>query len=99
MSGGRMQCKHIPDEVVLRAIRLTPGYWRMHDSHPSGHDHEGWIGVYDALCREMSLTIPRQLYMAKIDKMQRAGKIHACSHYPSGWCRGDIHLPEECKGC
>jgi len=45
--------------------------------------------------------VPQALLFAKVDRMAKAGLVHACVHRPygDGQCRGDVHLPEECQGC
>lgn len=80
----RMQCKDIPDDVFIAAIRRTPGTsvanWRM-----------SWE-VQATLEAELG-PIPYNLFMAKVRKLHAAKKIGGC---PCG-CRGDFHLPEECN--
>lgn len=93
MKRGRLQCKDIPNDVVIQAIAATEekstyGSWRV------------WPNVlarFDLLMPD----VPRPLLFAKVDRMVGAGQVHACVHRPynGSQCRGDIHLPEECKGC
>jgi hypothetical protein len=82
----RMQCKDIPDELFLAAVRRTsglggPSNWRMSwDVHT---ELETAIG-----------PVPENLFRAKARKLCDAGKLGGC---PCG-CRGDYHLPDECQG-
>jgi hypothetical protein len=85
---GRMQCKDIPDELIIRAIASTPGYWRS------------WLDVqarFDALMP----AVPFTLFVAKVGSMEHRGTVHACVHraYSGGQCAGRLHLPGECTGC
>lgn len=88
VNGRRMQCKDIPDQVFIGAIRRTPGTtvmsWRML-----------WH-VQDELAQTIG-PVPYNLFLAKARKLRTAGKIGGC---PCG-CRGDFHLPDECgdPGC
>lgn len=88
-----MQCKDIPNDLVIQAIANTAreargGSWRM------------WWDVLPAFDRLMP-DVPRGLLFAKIDRMAGAGLVHACVHRPynGDQCRGDVHLPSECRGC
>jgi hypothetical protein len=84
LDGRRMQCKDIPDQILIDVIRRTPPVasttsWRML-----------W-----AVSNELEATIgpvPYNLLMAKLRKLCDTGKIGGC---PCG-CRGDFHLPEDC---
>lgn len=87
---GRMQCKDIPNELVIRAVLNTRDKtancsWRM------WHDV---LVQFDLLMPD----VPRPLFYAKVDKMR---EVHACVHSPynKGQCRGDVHLAIECVGC
>jgi hypothetical protein len=94
MKRGRMQCKDIPDELVIQAVVNTtekgPGSWRR------------WDDVWPQFERLLP-GVPGPLFYAKVDRMQLRAqpRIHACVHTPyrKGQCRGDVHLAEECKGC
>jgi hypothetical protein len=79
----RMQCKDIPDDVFLDAVRLTEprGRWRMR-----------W-NVQERLESVLG-PIPENLLLAKARKLQAAEKLGGCMC----GCRGDYHLPEECGG-
>lgn len=80
----RMQCKDIPDETFLDAVRRTPACdgtlnpesWRMR-----------W-NVHEELERVLG-PIPENLLLAKARKLMAARKLGGC---PCG-CRGDYHLP------
>lgn len=77
----RMQCKDIPDDLLLDAVRRTgePGSWRMR-----------W-DVQAAL--EASLgPVPEKLFLAKARKLIVRKLLSGCDC----GCRGDYHLPEEC---
>lgn len=84
INGRRMQCKDIPDEAFLDAVRrtpacdgtLTPESWRMR-----------W-NVHAELERVLG-PIPENLLLAKARKLMAARKLGGC---PCG-CRGDYHLP------
>lgn len=86
IDGRRMQCKDIPDDVLIGVIRRTEPVngWRMlwHVSD----ELEATIG-----------PVPRNLLMAKLRKLCASGKVAGCAC----GCRGDFHLPEECgaPGC
>lgn len=83
VGGRRMQCKDIPDETFLDAVRRTKapgGSWRMR-----------WH-VQAALEQDIG-PVPENLFVAKARKLIAAGKIGGC---PCG-CRGDYHPPEECN--
>lgn len=87
MKHGRMQCKDIPNELVIQAITNTTEKsqacsWRM------------WWDVLEQFDLLMP-GVPRPLFYAKVDRMQ---DVHACVHQPyrKGQCRGDVHLASEC---
>lgn len=79
-----MQCKDIPDDVFLDAVRLTPGTsasnWRMR-----------W-DVQEHLEAALG-PIPENLFLAKARRLCHRGLLGGC---PCG-CRGDYHLPEDCN--
>jgi len=77
----RMQCKDIPDDVFLDAVRFTEprGHWRMR-----------W-NVQERLESVLG-PIPENLLVAKARKLMAAGKLGGCDC----GCRGDYHLPEDC---
>ena len=85
IGGRRMQCKDIPDEVFINAVRRTPGTpsqnWRMQ-----------WE-VHAAL-EEAVGRVPENLLLAKARKLIAAGKLGGCDC----GCRGDWHPAEECEG-
>ena len=75
-----MQCKDIPDELFLEAVRacaLTQSGWAMR-----------W-DVGAALDVIMG-PVPEKLVMAKAKKLIKAGKMDGCTC----GCRGDFQLPE-----
>lgn len=87
MKHNRMQCKDIPDDVVIQAILNTPtvsrsSSWRM------------WREVH-AQFEALMPDVPVPLFLAKVDKMRA---VHACIHrpYTKAQCRGDVHLSAEC---
>jgi hypothetical protein len=89
LSGRRMQCKDIPDQVVIGAIRRTApvtetGGWRV-----LWHVH--------AELEETIGPVPRNLLMAKLRKLVGSGRVGGCAC----GCRGDFHLPGDCDmpGC
>ncbi|MEV6791261.1 hypothetical protein AB0M87_04500 [Streptomyces sp. NPDC051320] len=84
VDGRPMQCKHIPDDVFLEAVRRTPGTggsnnWRMR-----------WE-VQAALEAQLG-HIPERLFLAKARQLHDARKLGGCMC----GCRGDYHLTEEC---
>jgi hypothetical protein len=81
-----MQCKDVPDELVLRAVQSTPGYWRT------------WLAVWPSF-EELMPEVPYNVFVAKVRRLNQRGMLHACVHSGKTQCRGDIHLPEECVGC
>jgi hypothetical protein len=81
-----MQCKDIPDDTVIRAIEATPGYWRR------------WEQVWPHF-EEIMPDVPYNVFVAKVRRLNQRGLLHACVHDGKDQCRGDIHLPGECKGC
>jgi len=83
VDGRRMQCKDIPDAVLLDAIRRTPGTssanWRMR------WDVQAEVEVAVGL-------VPENLFLAKMRRLLARGLVGGCDC----GCRGDYHLPEEC---
>lgn len=79
----RLQCKNIPDELVVEAVR------QARPVMPSG-PRLSW-DVHDAL-EELVGEVPVNLFRAKIRKLVGRGLIGGCAC----GCRGDFHLPEEC---
>ncbi|WP_435279189.1 hypothetical protein [Streptomyces sp. 1222.5] len=80
----RMQCKDIPDDVFIAAVRRVGKYgsWRM-----------AW-DVEAELAKTVG-PVPYNLFLAKARKLCDRTLLHGC---PCG-CRGDYHPPEECQGC
>lgn len=90
-----MQCKHIPDERVIRAILETRGMMGVGEILDNWRR---WEFVWQALDRQMSMHIPWGLFWAKINGMNKRGVIDACWHERnSGQCAGRIHLASECR--
>lgn len=84
MPDGRlMQCKDIPDEVFLDAVRRTPGAIGV-------NERLRWI-VQEKL-EAVTGPIPENLFLAKARRLIARGLLKGC---PCG-CRGDYHLPEDC---
>lgn len=79
-----MQCKDIPDELVIQAITETPGYWRR------------WSEVWPRF-EALMPGVPFKVFVRKVGAMDP--RVHACCTDKRGTCRGDIHLAEECRGC
>jgi hypothetical protein len=81
-----MQCKDVPNDTVIRAVEATPGYWRM------------WSAVWPTF-EELMPGVPYNVFVAKVRRLTERGMLHACVHSGKVQCRGDIHLPGECRGC
>lgn len=83
VGGRRMQCKDIPDEVFLDAVRRSgePGRWRMR-----------WD--VQAELETVLGPLPENLFLAKVRKLIAAGKMGGCGC----GCRGDYELPGETPG-
>lgn len=81
VDGRRMQCKDIPDEVFLDAVRRAgePGSWRMR-----------WH--VQAELETVLGPIPARLLLAKARKLIAARKMGGCDC----GCRGDWHPADEC---
>jgi len=91
----RLQCKHIPDERVIRAILETPGTFGVGEILDNWRDR---FKVHEALNRQMSFEVPFKLFWKKIRLMSQRNLIDACCtsdmKHP---CRGRIHLASECR--
>lgn len=81
-----MRCRDIADEDVIAAVKATPGYCRM------------WSQVWPVFDAAMP-GVPYNVFVAKVRRLAHRGLLHACVHGGKAQCRGDLHLPEECKGC
>lgn len=84
----RMQCKDIPDETFLDAVRSTPsgysGDWR--------NRHK-----VQATLERATGPLPENLFLAKARRLGQRGLLGGCTRCT---CRGDYHLPEDCQsGC
>lgn len=80
----RMQCKDIPDDVFLDAVRRTPA---VDDSLDPSSWRMRW-SVHEELERVLGF-VPERLLLAKARKLMAAKRLGGC---PCG-CRGDYHLP------
>jgi hypothetical protein len=82
--GRRMQCKDVPDDAFLDAVRRTPGTAAMH-----------WRMRWDVRnTLEAALgPIPINLFLAKARRLIARGLLGGCDC----GCRGDYHLPDECN--
>ena len=80
VGGRRMQCKDVPDEAFIDAVRRAgePGRWRMR-----------W-NVHELLEQEIG-PVPENLFLAKARKLIARGLMDGCAC----GCRGDFELPEE----
>lgn len=88
MKRGRMQCKDIPNELVIQAVANTA-------AKSAACSWRNWWDVLEQFDLLMP-GVPRPLFYAKVAKMHR--EVHACVHtpYKDGQCRGDVHLASEC---
>lgn len=90
-----MQCKDIPDGIVIEAIKATPGLAGV------GVYLDNWRSWTDVLENLNILTptpIPNRLFLAKISSMEERGIIDACCTRTRNPCSMRIHLMEECRG-
>lgn len=86
-----MKCADIDDEAFISAVAATPprcasGHWR------NRHD------VHATLEAAFGLRIPEKLFLAKARRLGAKQKLEGCTRCT---CRGDYHLPRECRddGC
>jgi hypothetical protein len=84
VGGRRMQCKDIPDETFLDAVRRTPGT-------PVGNWRMRW--KVQAELEKQTGPIPENLFLAKVRRLFARGLLGGCDC----GCRGDYHLSEECN--
>lgn len=83
-----MKCADIDDDVFLAAVAATtpmhPGLsvWRFRGD------------VKTTLDEMLGHPIPERLFLAKARKLGLKGKLSGCTDCT---CRGDYHLPEECR--
>lgn len=84
----RMQCKDIPDDAFLDAVRRTPGV--RGDMAP-----EAWRMRWEVQAElEKGLgPIPEKLFLAKARRLGRRGLLGGCTDCS---CRGDYHIAAEC---
>ncbi|MEU3285639.1 hypothetical protein [Streptomyces longwoodensis] len=81
---GQLQCKDIPDDVFIGAVRTAPASVAL-----------GWRNrwdVHEALEAVMGRDIPYNLLMAKARKLEVKGLLGGCTC----GCRGDWHPSDEC---
>jgi hypothetical protein len=84
-----VKCADISDDVFMAAVavtRPTAGCWRMR-----------W-DVKTTLEQALEMEVPEKLLLAKARKLGFKGRLECCTDCS---CRGDYHLPRECKayGC
>ena len=84
MNGRRMQCKDIPDEKFLDAVRST-----ARGAYPP--TTTGYA-VRDVLEQYLG-HIPFNLLQAKARRLIQRGLIDGCGC----GCRGDFSIPDECR--
>lgn len=99
MKRGRLQCKDIPDELVIEAIeKATPPHWWSPALYGpwTRHTWRNWDRVL-LVFNELMPGVPEVLFYAKVDRLDERGKVCACVHRPyrKGQCRGDLHIPKE----
>lgn len=99
MKRDRLQCKDIPDELVIQAILEAEIPQWSYDHHvegwkPTPDYWRNWDWVLPVFNRLMP-EVPENLFYAKVDSLDRRGIVHACVHrpYSKGQCRGDLHIP------
>ncbi|MHB9857597.1 hypothetical protein [Streptomyces sp. YIM S03343] len=88
IGGRRMQCKDIPDEAFLDAVRRTPACdgslapdrWRMR-----------W--EVQAELEKTLGPIPENLFLAKARRLGRRKLLGGCTECT---CRGDYHIAADC---
>jgi hypothetical protein len=86
----KMQCKDIPDEEFLLAVKFTPTPDGRYDLHL-------WRMRWDvqATLEAVRGPIPTKLFLAKASKLIVADKLHGCDC----GCRGDYHFPRSDGPC
>jgi hypothetical protein len=88
VDGRRMQCKDIPDDVFLDAVRRTPGY----DGSTDGSVWRLRWKVQETLEVEVGL-LPERLFLAKARRLGQRGLLGGCTDC---LCRGDYHIAADC---
>lgn len=83
-----MQCKDIPDDAFLNAVRRTPGV----DGTTEPHAWRMRWEVQAELEKELG-PIPENLFLAKAKRLGRRGLLGGCTDCG---CRGDYHIATEC---
>jgi hypothetical protein len=88
VGGRRMQCKDIPDEAFLDAVRRTPGC----DGSLEPHAWRMRWEVQTELEKTLG-PIPENLFLAKARRLGRRGLLGGCTECS---CRGDYHVAADC---
>ncbi|MGC4950960.1 hypothetical protein ACLQ2N_32810 [Streptomyces sp. DT224] len=88
VAGRPMQCKDIPDEALLNAVRRTP---QPYPNPPHFVPLRMSWDVQTAL-EEITGPLPYKLFLAKIRRLFHKGLLCGCDC----GCRGDYHLSLEC---
>ncbi len=93
IDGRRMQCKDIPDDAFLDAVRRTPGY----DGSTQPAVWRPRWKVQAELEKRLG-PIPENLFLAKARRLGRRGLLGGCTDCS---CRGDYHIAADCHayGC
>ena len=77
----KLQCKDIPEELILGVLRAKPGVWHTHG--------EGYGFMPSLVEVEPKLAeFPKKLLLRKLGSMVRKGLIKGCDC----GCRGDWHV-------
>jgi hypothetical protein len=86
-----VKCADIPEDVFLAVVEAVPpmspgGCWR--------HRRD----VQAELERRLGVPLPEKLFLAKARRLGQRRRLEGCT---SCTCRGDYHLPRECRryGC
>ncbi|WP_044472383.1 hypothetical protein [Streptomyces turgidiscabies] len=87
----RMQCKDIPDEAFLGAVRRTLG-WASGKRSTAG---EAWRMRWDVQAELEKETgpLPLNLFLAKARRLGRRRLLGGCTDC---LCRGDYHIAVDC---
>lgn len=75
-----MKASDVPEDEVLRVLRLEPGKWHC----------VGKSQFMPSLTEksEALAAFPHKVLLAKLDRMIKRGTIHGCAC----GCRGDFHV-------
>lgn len=84
----RMQCKDIPDDAFLNAVRRTPGVG-------GSLAPDAWRMRWDVQAELEKATgpIPENLFLAKARRLGRRRLLGGCTECT---CRGDYHIAADC---